>query len=104
MAASQVDSARARRAHKRGSGKIKVNFDDTAVVSPEADESVLLLHDALEAFAKISPRQAKVVELRYFGGMNADEIAEVVQISSRTVERDWEFSRAWLKRELGRHA
>lgn len=97
-----VDAARARRARKRGSGKIRINIEDTAVVSPEADESVLLLHDALDAFAKTAPRQARIVELRYFGGMTMDEIAEVMQTSLRTVERDWEFSRAWLKREMSR--
>ena len=95
-----VDAARARRARKRGSGRIKVNVDDVPVISPEADESVLLLHEALEAFAKVAPRQAKVVELRYFGGMNVDDISAVMKISPRTIERDWAFSRAWLKREL----
>ena len=96
-----VDAARARRARKRGSGRIKVNVDDVSVMSPQADDSVLLLHEALEAFAKIAPRQARVVELRYFGGMNVDEIGEVMKISPRTIERDWEFSRVWLKREMG---
>jgi RNA polymerase sigma factor (TIGR02999 family) len=95
-----VDSARARRARKRGSGKFMVNIDEAPVISPERDQSVLLLHDALEEFAKIAPRQAKVVELRYFGGMNTEEIVEVMKISARTVERDWEFSRVWLKREM----
>jgi RNA polymerase sigma factor (TIGR02999 family) len=95
-----VDAARARCAHKRGSGVIKLNVEDLAVLSPQQDESVLALHDALEEFAKNSPRQAKVVELRYFGGMSIEEIGEVLEISPRTVERDWEFSRAWLKREL----
>ena len=95
-----VDAARARRARKRGSGRVKVNVDDVPVISPEADHSVLLLHETLEAFAKVAPRQAKVVELRYFGGMNVDDISAVMKISPRTVERDWEFSRAWLKREL----
>ena len=95
-----VDSARARGARKRGSGKIKVNVDEVPVLSPEPDQSVVLLDETLEEFAKIAPRQARVVELRYFGGMNTDEIVEVMKISARTVERDWEFSRDWLKREM----
>jgi RNA polymerase sigma factor (TIGR02999 family) len=97
-----VDAARARGSRKRGGGVIKVNVDDTAVLSPERDPSILALHDALEALSQLAPRQAKVVELRYFGGLNVEEIAEVLKISPRTVERDWEFARAWLMRELGR--
>jgi RNA polymerase sigma factor (TIGR02999 family) len=97
-----VDAARARGSHKRGGGVVKINVDDTAVLSPERDSSILALHDALEALSQIAPRQAKVVELRYFGGLNVDEIVEVLKVSPRTVERDWEFARAWLMRELGR--
>ena len=77
-----------------------VNFDETAVVSPQPDRSMLALDDALAAFAEIAPRQAKVVELRYFGGLSEDEIVEVLQVSPRTVRRDWEFARVWLAREL----
>jgi RNA polymerase sigma factor (TIGR02999 family) len=95
-----VDAARARGARKRGSGAIKVNVDDVPVLSPEQGESVVALHETLEEFAKIAPRQAKVVELRYFGGLSVEEIGEVMKISPRTVERDWEFARVWLKREL----
>ena len=97
-----VDAARARGSHKRGAGDVKVNVEDVAVLSPEPEESVLALHDALEEFSKIAPRQAKIVELRYFGGMNVEEIAEVTKSSKRTVERDWEFAKVWLKRELSR--
>jgi RNA polymerase sigma factor (TIGR02999 family) len=97
-----VDAARARGSDKRGAGAVKVNVDDVAVLSPEPEESVLALHEALEEFAKIAPRQAKVVELRYFGGMSVEEISEVLEASTRTVERDWEFAKAWLKRELSR--
>jgi len=95
-----VDSARARGARKRGSGAIKVNVDDVAVLSPDRDQSILALHETLEEFAKIAPRHARAVELRYFGGLSVDEIAEVMKISSRTVARDWEFSKVWLKREM----
>ena len=95
-----VDAARARGSHKRGRGAAHVNFDETAVVSPEPDRSVVALDDALAAFAEIAPRQAKVVELRYFGGLQEEEIVEVLKISPSTVRRDWDFARAWLAREL----
>ena len=78
----------------------RVNFDETAIVSPEPDRSIVALDDALAAFAEIAPRQAKVVELRYFGGLHEEEIVEVLQISPRTVRRDWDFARAWLAGEL----
>ena len=97
-----VDAARARGSHKRGGGAEKVNVDEVALVSPQPEDSIVALDAALEEFAKIAPRQAKVVELRYFGGLNAEEIAEVMQTSSRTIERDWQFARSWLMRELGR--
>jgi RNA polymerase sigma factor (TIGR02999 family) len=97
-----VDAARARGSNKRGGGVAKVNVEDTAVVSPGSDPSILALNDALDALGKVAPRQAKVVELRYFGGLNVDEIVEVLKVSPRTVERDWEFAKAWLTRELSR--
>jgi RNA polymerase sigma factor (TIGR02999 family) len=95
-----VDAARARGSHKRGAGVVKVNVDEVAVLSPDVDASVLALHDALEAFSLVAPRQARVVELRYFGGLSVQETIEVMKISERTVMRDWEFAKAWLKREL----
>lgn len=95
-----VDAARARGSYKRGGGAVHVNFDETAVVSPDLDDAVVALDDALAAFAQIAPRQAKVVELRYFGGLSEAEIVEVLSISLRTVQRDWEFARVWLAREL----
>ena len=97
-----VDAARARGAHKRGGGAIKVNVDEALVVSPERDSSLVALDEALEAFAKLAPRQAQVVELRYFGGLGEEEIAEVLKTSPRTVRRDWDFAKSWLKRELRR--
>lgn len=97
-----VDAARARGSHKRGGAAHKVNIDETAVVSPEPDRSMVALDEALAAFALVAPRQAKVVELRYFGGLREEEIVAVLKISPRTVRRDWEFARAWLLRELNR--
>ncbi len=97
-----VDAARARASHKRGCGAVRVNFDEAAIVSPEPDRSIVALDDALAAFEEVAPRQAKVVELRYFGGLQEEEIVEVLKISPRTVRRDWDFARAWLARELSR--
>ena len=62
----------------------------------------MALDDALAAFSQIAPRQAKVVELRYFGGLSYEEAAEVLRSSPRTVRRDWQFAKAWLQHELGR--
>lgn len=96
-----VDAARARKSHKRGGPAAKVNFDETAVLSPKPDRAILALDEALAAFSQVAPRQARVVELRYFGGLKEDEIVSVMNISPRTVRRDWDFARAWLLRELG---
>lgn len=92
-----VDAARARGANKRGAGAFKVNLDETAVLG---SGSVLALDEALTEFSHVAPRQAKVVELRYFGGMTEEEIVAALKISLRTVRRDWDLARAWLLREL----
>ena len=95
-----VDPARARGAHKRGGVAPKMNLDETAILSPSRDRSVLALDDALTAFSQVAPRQAKVVELRYFGGLTEEEIVAALKISPRTVRRDWDLAKAWLLREL----
>ena len=95
-----VDAARARRAHKRGGSAVKVNFDETAVLSSAPDRSVLALDEALTEFSQVAPRQARVVELRYFGGLTEEEIVAVLEISPRTVKRHWDLAKAWLLREL----
>src|SRR5215471_5938485 len=95
-----VDAARARGSQKRGGMAAKVNIDETAVLSPVRDQSILALDEALTVFSRVAPRQAKVVELRYFGGLTEDEIVEALKISPRTVRRDWDLARAWLLREL----
>ena len=97
-----VDAARARGSNKRGGGVVKVNVDETPVLSPERNSSLVALDDALEALSRVAPRQAKLVELRYFGGLSEEEIVEVLKISPRTVRRDWEFAKSWLMRELSR--
>lgn len=95
-----VDSARARGSQKRGGMVTKVGVDEAAVFAPALDRSILALDEALTAFSLLAPRQAKVVELRYFGGLTEEEIVSALDISPRTVRRDWDFARAWLLREL----
>ena len=95
-----VDAARARRSHKRGGIAPKVDIDHAAVLAPATDRSILALDEALTAFSELAPRQAKVVELRYFGGLTEEEIVAALKISPRTVRRDWDLAKAWLLREL----
>lgn len=97
-----VDAARARGAGKRGGSAVKVNLDETALLSNAPNQAIVALDEVLTAFSEIAPRQAKVVELRYFGGLTEEEIVEFLKISPRTVRRDWDLSKAWLLRELGR--
>lgn len=95
-----VDAARARRSYKRGGLAVRVNIEETALVSSAPGRSILALDEALTAFSQVAPRQAKVVELRYFGGLTEEEIVAALNISPRTVRRDWDLARAWLLREL----
>lgn len=98
-----VDHARARDAEKRGGGVSAVSLGDADAVAEQSSSEavdVLALHDALERLAALDPDQAKVVELRYFGGLSIEETAEAMSISPATVKREWSVARAWLKREL----
>ena len=95
-----VDAARARGSGKRGGIAPKLNIDETAVLSPASDRCILALDEALTVFLQLAPRQAKVVELRYFGGLTEEEIVAALEISPRTVRRDWNLAKAWLLREL----
>jgi RNA polymerase sigma-70 factor (ECF subfamily) len=95
-----VDHARERLAAKRGAGRIQVSLSG-ADVAGDDDADVLALHEALERLAAFDARQARVVELRYFGGLDIDETAEAMDISPATVKREWTIARAWLRRELG---
>ena len=97
-----VDAARTRGSRRRGGAPAKVNLDDSIVLSPAPDRSILAVDEALIAFAHLAPRQAKIVELRYFGGLTEEEIVAALDISPRTVRRDWNFAKAWLSRELSR--
>jgi RNA polymerase sigma factor (TIGR02999 family) len=95
-----VDAARKRGSRRRDGVPVKVNLDQSAILSPVAERSILDLDDALTAFSQVAPRQAKVVELRYFGGLTEEEIEVALNISPRTIRRDWDFAKSWLMREL----
>lgn len=95
-----VDYARQRASGKRGGPIRHVTLDGEAIVSPERSAELVALDDALAELEKVNPRGSRIVELRYFGGMNNREAAEVLRISETTVERDWRLARAWLYREL----
>lgn len=95
-----ISHARHRKADKRGAGTVHASLDDVVVAASERPEALLALDEALERLAALSPRQAKVVECRYFAGMEIEEVAEVVGASPATVKRDWTAARAWLNREL----
>ena len=97
-----VDAARARGAQKRGGSAVPVNIDDVAVIAPDTGEQIVALDAALDEFEKLAPRPAKVLEMRYFGGLSEAEIAAVLKTSTRTVERDFQFAKTWLVRELSR--
>ena len=96
-----ISYARSRNAQKRGSGAVPVPIDDVVLAARERPEDLLALDQALTRLEEISPRQARVVECRFFAGMNIDETAEALGISNATVRRDWALARAWLNRELG---
>ena len=95
-----VDAARRRGSRRREGIPVRVNLDDSAVLSPMAERSIVALDEALTSFSRMAPRQAKVVELRYFGGLTEEEIVAALKVSPRTVRRDWDFAKAWLLREL----
>jgi RNA polymerase sigma-70 factor (ECF subfamily) len=95
-----VDHARARRRGKRLGHAVKVTFTEDAVAVAPPDCDVLLLDQALGELAAIDPRQVQVVELRYFGGLSEDEIAEALAVSRSTVAREWQIARGWLYRRM----
>jgi RNA polymerase sigma-70 factor (ECF subfamily) len=95
-----VDHARAHRASVRGGDRKRVDLDEGVAVSAERSDEVLLVDAALERLAKTNLRQARVVELRYFGGLSMEEIAAVLSISLRSAKRDWSLARIWLFQEI----
>ncbi len=95
-----VDRARARLCQKRPENRERISMDDIVLISEAKSEQLLALDEALVRLSEIHPRKSEVVEMRFFGGLSADETAEVLQVSSMTVKRDWSFARAWLEAVL----
>ncbi|HEY2013512.1 MAG TPA: ECF-type sigma factor [Bryobacteraceae bacterium] len=97
-----IDHARARNAGKRDGGQV-VDLASIDLAAPETDETLLALNDALDSLAQIKPRAARIVELRYFAGLAHEEIAELLGITRRTVDRDWAMARAWLFSQIAKN-
>ena len=97
-----VDYARARNREKRGGGEIQVSLSDAANVAAGRTPDLMAVDDALQTLEKLDPRQARVVELRFFAGLSLDETAEALGVSLSTVRRDWSLASAWLFRELNK--
>ena len=95
-----VDHARERHSLKRGGGALKVTLDEAALVTETRSEELLALDEALESLAVQDPRKSQIVELRYFGGLTMEETAGFLDMSLRTVEREWNMAKAWLYRAL----
>lgn len=95
-----VDHARASKRAKRGGERKRVELEERVMVSPRDNDDVLAIDEALDILATLDPRQAKIVELRFFGGMTNEEVAEVLGISRATVDRQWRAVKAWLREQL----
>jgi RNA polymerase sigma-70 factor (ECF subfamily) len=95
-----VDHARERQALKRGGDALKVTLDEAALVTKRRSEELLALDEALERLSAQDPRKSQIVELRYFGGLKVEEVAQFLKLSRRTVEREWNMAKAWLYRAL----
>jgi RNA polymerase sigma factor (TIGR02999 family) len=96
-----VDAARARASRRRGGYAPRVNLDETIDAAPMRARELIALDDCLNALARMDPRKARVVVLRFFGGLSVEETAEVLKISPQSVMRDWKLAKAWLGREMG---
>jgi RNA polymerase sigma factor (TIGR02999 family) len=95
-----VDHARRHRTDKRGGEWTKVEFDEALAPAVSRTLDVIALDDALHDLAKLNPQHSQIVELRFFGGMTTEEVAEVLDVSPRTVQREWRMARAWLRRQI----
>ena len=95
-----VEHARTKGAAKRGGGQRRVSLTGIQTAGPDAGVEIVALDEALQKLAALDERQARIVELRFFGGLSVDEVAELLGVSKRTVEGDWTMARAWLLREL----
>lgn len=95
-----VNHARARRTTKRGGDRIRLSMDEAAAIFEARSTDLLVLDEALEKLAAMDRQQARIVELRFFGGLTVSETAEALHLAVRTVEREWSTARAWLRREI----
>jgi RNA polymerase sigma factor (TIGR02999 family) len=95
-----VDHARNRQAAKRGGGALKLSLDEAVLEPEQRDVDVIALDDALNTLATFDPRQSRIVELRFFGGLSIEETGEVLSVSPATVKREWSMARTWLHRQL----
>ena len=95
-----IDHARARASEKRGGDQVAIEFDEAFAATPSSQINLLEINDALNRLAQMNPRMSQVVELRFFGGLNLEETAEALRVSTKTVRRDWDLARAWLYGEL----
>ena len=95
-----VDAARARGSRKRGGYVVKVTLTEALAVSDRRSADLVALDDALNTLSAVDPRKAKMVELRFFGGLSVKETAEVLHVAPNTVLRDWKLAKAWLWREI----
>jgi RNA polymerase sigma factor (TIGR02999 family) len=98
-----VGYARKRLASKRGGGKTMLAFDDSFALPNRKEMDLLALDDAMEVLTSMDPRQGRIIELRFFGGLTIPEVASVLGISTATVSRDWTLARMWLHREMSRN-
>jgi RNA polymerase sigma factor (TIGR02999 family) len=98
-----VDYARRRLRQKRGSAAVHIPIDAAVVLAPGQVEQIVAVDLALQRLAKVDERKSRVFEMRAFGGLTVEEIAEILSVAPNTVIRDWSFARAWIKRELGSH-
>jgi RNA polymerase sigma factor (TIGR02999 family) len=96
-----LDHARGRDRVKRGSGGAPISLDEAAVLSDNRAEELIAIDSALEGLAAFDARKGRVFELRYFGGMSVDEVAEALRVSPITVARDWRMAKVWLRRQIG---
>ena len=99
-----IDHARRHAYAKRGGGARQVSLEEVAAIAPEQGRELIRLDEALKSLAEQDPRRSQVVELRYFGGLNNEEIAGVLNVSQNTVTRDWNMARAWLYQQLSENA
>lgn len=96
-----VDHARKRQATKRGGSGLKIPLEEAMVISSGRDVDLVALDEALTRLAALDPQQSRIVELRYFSGLSVEETAEALGVSSRTVRRDWNVAKAWLRQQIG---